>query len=255
MQTITVTANYQSDLRTYRWYLGGLREYEAHRDLSPGTPLRFGMVTPSFPMKPLTISKASLEKTSASSSWSLPLQVTEDGWFTIPLSKEADERNADVVVSRRNASNARWVIDIHTPTLPPHIYRLGDLRLECRVYLAIEWDLWKGKMLMARYLSKPLQVAPMDEHCSGPKQVFFNTRPWPRVRAYILREGGRTVRYEQPAGWRISSRPFMLRLHDENGAELPWTNDAQVEFLFFDNSSWAVPPGSENKTHWERKAP
>jgi hypothetical protein len=251
---IKVTANFESDLRPYKWYLPGVREYHQYQHLAPAAPLRFAMVTPSFPMKPLKISKASLEKKRWFSTWSLPLEVTEDGWFSLPISAEAEARGADVIVSRRNASNARWVIDIHTPTLPFHIYRLGDLRLECRVYLAIEWGIWKGRRVMAKMQSKPVSEPPMDALCGGDSDIFFNTRPWPRLQGYILREGERKVRYELN-GLRINVEPLMLSLREPGQAAQPWSDDAQVEFIFYDKSSWVVPPESKAKTNWEGSAP
>lgn len=241
---VAVTGHYASELRAYSRFLPGIREFEHFHDLAPATRLRFGLVTPSFPMKPLPLAQARLESSSFWSSWSQDLPVEEDGWFTIPDSKEAEQRDADVVVSRRKGSDARWVIDVHTPGLPPQVYRLGDLRLECRVYLAIEWAVWHGRLLMGRPHSG-LTQPPMDAACSGPRWIFFNTRPWPRLRAYVLREAGRSERHELN-GLPINTEAFQLALK-QTADTPPWSDGARVEFEFYDSSHWAAlsPPPAE----------
>jgi hypothetical protein len=238
-QVVTVTGNFVSDLRPYSRFLPGVREYKQYHHLAPATELRFGLVTGSFPMKPLPLAKARLEKYSFWSEWSEDLPIQADGWFTIPESAEAERRNANVVISRRNGASVKWMIDVHTPGLPPQVYRLGDLRLECRVYLAIEWAVWHGRLVMGRE-RRGVFMPPMDSACSGPTSVFFNTRPWPRLQAYVLSEGERKVRHELN-GLRINTTSFSLDLSADD-ASPPWSDDATVEFVFYDESHWVGPP-------------
>jgi len=142
-QVVTITGQVSSDLRPYSRYRPGIVEFKRYRHLAPAAELRFGMVTGSFPMKPLPLVRARLEGQGFWNRYEEDLPIVEDGWFTIPDvpdTVEARRGNASVVVSRRNGSSASWMIDVHTPGLPAQVYRLGDLRLECRVYLAIEWD-------------------------------------------------------------------------------------------------------------------
>jgi hypothetical protein len=233
-QVVTVTGHFYSDLRPYSWYLPGIREFNKYHHLAPDGELRFGLVSASS-KKPLPLAQARLESTSwLGEDWTLDLPVNEDGWFTIPDSEEAERRRADVVISRRSMASVTWAIEVHTPSLPPQAYRLGDLRLECRVYLAIEWAKWHGRKVMgqdARGVTKP----PMDAAC-GRRWVFFNTRPWPRLQAYVLSEGERKVRHELN-GWFINSRSFSLDLSQDEGSS-PWSDDARIEFVFYDNSHW-----------------
>eukprot|EP01034_Spumella_vulgaris_P033523 gene33523-41371_t len=159
-----------------------------------------------------------------------------------PVLPEAEKRNADLVVSQRKAQAAKWVLDIHTPSLPPQTYRLGDLRLECRVYLAIEWGTWKGRRIMD-IPTKGATTPPMDRLCSGPESIFINTRPWPRLQAYVITENGRSKRTELN-GLQIASAPFMLKMANEAGV-MPWSDDALVEFAFYDTSHWSKPIAAE----------
>lgn len=230
-QVVKVTGQASRSLRDYRQFLPGIREYHRYRHLAPDTELRFGLVTGSFPMKPLALSKASLE---SGWFWEEPIAVQEDGWFVLPDSPEAERRRAKLVVAQRRGVHASWVLDIHTWSLPAHVYRLGDLRLECRVYLAIEWGIWKGRKVMGRIAD--LKAPPMDEQCMGGQAVFFNTRPWPRLKSYTLREGARSMRQQLPEGHN-GRDSFMLQL--TQGGDAPaWSDDALVEFEFYDSSRW-----------------
>lgn len=229
-QVVTITADYTSELRPYTRFLPGIREFRDHHALAPAASLRFGLVTGSFPMKPLPLLKASLEPHSLlfkSTEWSEDVAVQDDGWFTLPDSPEAERRKADLVIARRSSANVSWMIDVHTPGMAPQIYRLGDLRLECRVYLAIEWAVWHGTLLMGRR-SHGVTAPPMDAACGGAGSVFVNTRPWPQLQAYVLREGGRTVRHELH-GLRIDRDSFSLDLAP---AAETWSDEALVEFVF-----------------------
>jgi hypothetical protein len=239
VQVVKVAEKFASAMRPYSRFLPGIREYNQHRHLAPATELRFGMVTGSFPMKPLPLAKARLE---SGWFWSEDIAVLDDGWFVLPESPEAEKRNADLVVSQRKAQAAKWVLDIHTPSLPPQTYLLGDLRLECRVYLAIEWGTWKGRRIMD-IPTKGATTPPMDRLCSGPESIFINTRPWPRLQAYVITENGRSKRTELN-GLQIASAPFMLKMATEAGV-MPWSDDALVEFAFYDTSHWSKPIAAE----------
>lgn len=229
-QVVQVTGQATRSLRDYRQFLPGLREYRAHRQLAPNSQLRFGLVTGTFPIKPLPLAKASLE---SGWFWEEPIPVQEDGWFILPDSAEAERRRAKLVVAQRRGVRASWMLDIHTPDLPLASYRLGDLRLECRVYLAIEWGIWKGKKLMGR--DAAIATPPMDQQCMGPQTVFFNARPWPRLKGYTLREGAHSLRQSLEAGHN-GRDSFLLQLGGEAAPE--WSDDALVEFQFHDNSHW-----------------
>lgn len=232
-QVVTITGHFSTDLRPYSWYLPGIREFAHYHGLAPQAALRFGLVS-GLTKKPLPLAQARLEKHGFFSEWTQDLPVEEDGWFSIPESEEAERRNADVFISRRSGTSVTWLIDIQTPGLPAQVYRLGDLRLECRVYLAIEWAKWHGRRVMGQVAHA--DVAPMDAACSGPRGVFFNTRPWPRLQGFVLSENGRQVRYNL-RNWPIDTASLSLSLFPGEGAA-PWSDDARVEFLFAGVSHW-----------------
>lgn len=73
---VNVTEKFVSTMRPYARFAPGIREYYRHRNLAPATELRFGLVTGSFPMKPLPLAKARLE---GRLWWSQDLAVLDDG--------------------------------------------------------------------------------------------------------------------------------------------------------------------------------
>lgn len=232
-QVVTITGGVVSTVRDYARFSPGIKEFNQHRALAPDAPLRFGLVGNAFPMKPVYPTKATLEAGGGffSEPWSQELTIVDKGWFLIPESPEAERRKARVNITMRRAYNAGWVIDVHTPSLPAHAYRLGDLRMECRVYLAIEWEIWHGALLMGQR-TKGVDTPPMDRLCEGQRSIFFNTRPWPSLKAYVLKEGTRTQRHALD-GQKIAVDSLMLQLQNE-GDEQPWSNEALVEFEFED---------------------
>lgn len=56
-----MTGHHASELRPYSRFLPGVREFNQSHQLAPETTLRFGLVTNSFPMKPLPLARARLE--------------------------------------------------------------------------------------------------------------------------------------------------------------------------------------------------
>lgn len=135
-----------------------------------------------------------------------------------------------------------WVIDVHSPGLPAQVYRQGDLCLECRVYLAIEWVTWRGRRLMGKP-RRDGSAAPMDEHCGGPS-VFVNGRPWPRLQAWVISEGGRTQR--ELAGLKTDTNALRLALDPGNGAPAR-SDDALVEFVSHDGSRGIGEPAGPTR--------
>lgn len=138
-QVVNVTGQLYRDLRPYSYYLPGVREFRQYHDLAPHADLRFGLVSGASGT-PLPLKQARME----SNGWGVDLPVVEEGWFTMPGAENDAHANADVVVSWRGGGAVTWTIDVHTAGLPYQVYRLGDLRLECRVNLAIQPAQWRG---------------------------------------------------------------------------------------------------------------
>lgn len=66
----------------------------------------------------------------------IPVPVEADGGFTIVRNQKAYDENAELVFNRKRRQFSS-IADIRTPGVPENARRLGDLRLECKVNVAI----------------------------------------------------------------------------------------------------------------------
>lgn len=228
---VTVVGNYVSTLRAYRHFHPGLVEFEQYRSLAPKAMLRFAVATDGNRKRILPVVAAKLVQRSVfQGDWEQALEVTEDGWFTLPVSKEAFARDASVEVSRRNAATGKWVLDVQTPGLPAQVYRIGDLRLMCHVYLAIDWALYvrsRGRK------DTGIGLAPKSA-CDTPGTVYFNSGYWPRLQGFRITEGEERQHYTLDP----KALPDFLNLAKKDPSAPPWSNDALLELIVPDNSVW-----------------
>jgi len=150
---------------------------------------------------------------------------------------------ADTLVrSRLRDGEVTWRSDVRTPGLPPHVRRLGDLRLQCR----LDWGSPLGRRGL---LPSGSTFAPIDALCesrfTGALNSQFADHP---VLAIDLVHGGRRERlsyfFLHGAGDPVHNRllsasldwnhdlkdhMYRLALQDET-----WPDEALVEFTFMD---------------------
>jgi hypothetical protein len=123
------------ELKPYRVMSAGLDAFDAYRRYAPNAALlfklsRFGEVN---------WFKSNVEGVSlrlAGNDSSIPIPLGADGTFTLPRSKEAYDDDAELILNQKK-SLIRFSVDVRTPGLPANVRRLGDLRLECKVIMAI----------------------------------------------------------------------------------------------------------------------
>lgn len=132
---VAVSGIRNPELKPYRVMWAGLDAFDEQRKLAPNATLKF------------RLSKRS-EGSRAASNWSgvtlrlagndtsTALPIDADGSFVLPRSKEAYDDEAELILNQKKAS-ARFSVDVRTPGLPANVRRLGDLRLECQVLIAI----------------------------------------------------------------------------------------------------------------------
>jgi hypothetical protein len=150
---------------------------------------------------------------------------------------------ADTLVrSRLRDGEVTWRSDVRTPGLPPHVRRLGDLRLQCR----LDWGSPLGRRGL---LPSGSPFTPTDALCesrfTGALNSQFADRP---VLAIDLVHGGRRERlsyfFLHGAGdntptrllsasldWNHDLKDHMYRLELQDEA---WPDEALVEFTFMD---------------------
>lgn len=132
IQQVSVSGIRNPELRSYRSLLAGLDAFEEKHRLAPkAEALR-------FTLKPRS-SKESLAGIAlriVGGESSIPVPIAADGSFVLPRDKEAERNDADLILNRpKGAWNGG--VEIRSANVPATMRRLGDLRLECQVVIAI----------------------------------------------------------------------------------------------------------------------
>ena len=130
-QQITITGTPRQDVeKSFRKMVRGMDYFEkAQVARAPAASLRFKLL----PRKPATDMEHIVLEV-IGSSFSYAVTVAPDHTFVLEQDVTAMAEDAVVSTNRKRLSMT-WRTEIRTPGLPPHIRRLGDLRLECEVGL------------------------------------------------------------------------------------------------------------------------
>ncbi|WP_051971377.1 hypothetical protein [Massilia sp. 9096] len=218
---VHVNALKNPEIRAYRAIVAGLDSFDAHRALAPAVPrLLFLASRPDGTPLAGELPKVRL----TADDFNLPLELGSDGRLAIPRSQAAWDAKAELELNRKKRQ-VRIEPDVRTPGLPDSQRRLGDIRLECLVKVAIAkaeipffWVMTIDGLLLSR------------DWCGwfngDPKSKFGDARYWPvssgaPLQAATLREGER--RLPLKAG----GHRFSVPLSDPS-----WSNDAIVELTY-----------------------
>ncbi len=121
-------------MQTYRGVAAGLDAFDKYRALAPRAgPLRF-RVRPRADNHGASIAGITLDIVGRRVM--TPVAIATDGLFTIERDQMAYEDKADLVFNHKRYLFTAFA-EVRTPGLPDHVRRVGDLRLECQVNVAI----------------------------------------------------------------------------------------------------------------------
>lgn len=122
-------------MHSYRTISAGLDAFDQFHHLAPGVPqLRFRLRINRNQKDALAGEPLTLRIVGAGEPMVIPFDP--DGTVAIPRSQRAYDEKADLVVNRKK-SQLHGVPDVRTPGLPATMRRLGDLRLQCQVMIAM----------------------------------------------------------------------------------------------------------------------
>jgi hypothetical protein len=214
--TIHVNALRNPELRKYKAILAGLDSFDKHHGLAPGIPeLRFRIEArcgAGWPEQPRV-------RIEGEHDFVLPLALDGGNRFSVPRSEAALDAGGELVLNQKRR-NYRIVPEVRTPGLPDNVRRLGDLRLECKVTVAIAkeeiplfWVLTLNSVLLNRDWCNFFSD---KERRAG---FRFNTEA-PLVAA-VLREGERSMPLK------TGKEHFLVALSDAE-----WSDEARVELEF-----------------------
>jgi hypothetical protein len=211
---VHVNAIKNPEMHSYRAIAAGLDTFDDQHALAPAAPqLRFAVRRRDGAMLESDPPTAKL----AGDDFTLALPVGTDALFDVPRSRQAWDANAELVLSRKRKEVRVWPY-VRTPGLADNQRRLGDLRLECQVFVTIakkEAPFWVVALANTVLLT-------------GDWCTFFKDqdRTWSvnvesPLASAVLREGERTL------ALRVNGRHFELPLYDTS-----WSNDALVDLAY-----------------------
>jgi hypothetical protein len=200
------------ELRSFRSVTAGLDTFDEYHRFAPAvTALRFRLKP-----REATEDKSTegITLTIVGKGEPIPVTIEPDGGFTIARNEAAYDDDADLMFNRKRRQFIS-IADIRTPGLPGNVRRLGDLRLECKVNIAIvktEIPLWARAMLTTFLLT--------PDWCKK-LPIFFSLPPLGKL--------GKTTLVHQ------DRKRELTREELENGFESPmldpvaWPDDTLLE--------------------------
>jgi hypothetical protein len=131
--TVVITGVKNPPLMSYRNLLAGLDGFDKYHFLAPRAPeVRFRIKPPKIKEEDWD----GLNLKIVGDSVTIPVPFAPDGTFVVPRSTVADDENADMVLNKKK-KDFILEIEVHSPDVPADMRRLGDLRLECEVAVAM----------------------------------------------------------------------------------------------------------------------
>lgn len=228
VQSVQVNGMRDPEMKSYRAIVAGLDAFDAyHQQLAPGAPgLRFLVVERGGH----GAGEPALALRIASDDESFPVPVTADGYFSVPRSEAAYDSNADLVFNRKKRT-FRISPEVRTAGLPANVRRLGDLRLECKVMVAI------AKEELSFWLKATVSAVLMSTDWCGArvrgKYIGFHYATSAPLAAAMLRNGERTEAVK------TSKSGYEVPLGDTS-----WPDDALIELQFAgDRNGVGAPAG------------
>ena len=130
---VHVNAMKNPEMHSYRAIVAGLDTFDAFHAMAPKVPrLLFAVRSRSNGPLRGELPTAKLQ----GDDFTLALPVDADARFEVPRSRQAWDADAELILSRKRKEVRVWP-HIRTPGLADNQRRLGDIRLECRVMVAI----------------------------------------------------------------------------------------------------------------------
>jgi hypothetical protein len=161
--TVHINAMKNPELKSYRAIVAGLDKFDDLHALAPNVPqLRFQVDARGKGEK--SPSAEPLVARIAADDFSIPLTLDQDLRFSVPRSRAAYDAKAELILNRKK-HEARVEPYVRTPGLAEDRYRMGDVRLDCQVKIAIakeEIPFWANGALSSATLREGARSLPLE---------------------------------------------------------------------------------------------
>lgn len=206
---VTVSSVRDPELKSYRSLLKSYDVVEKFRALAPAADFRFLLVPPpAAPSKELSLRIADGER-------SVGVPLAPDHSFELPRLPAFENTDAELLLNVKKGQ-AYWRPLVRTPGLAADSRRLGDLRLECEIRWAVEYDEMSFvKRNLFRAMGGPCHSKNVQVHFITPRPVASATLvEGEHRRELLLANDGHT---------------FIPLLHDAS-----FSNEALVQLVYKD---------------------
>ena len=205
-QTVQIKATKDPDLKSYRSMIKGLDAYEKMHDLAPTAAFKYRLVAQND-----SVQITGTNMRIAGDVISIAVPIETDGSFSLPRNEQAISEDAELILNQKRHS-MRWRPNIRSEGLAPNQRRLGDLRLECEIRWAVEYD----DMFFLRRTLFNLEGNPC--HSAMVSVIFYEDQ---QLKSVSLIDG------EKRKLFSAKDMQYTLPLHDST-----WSNDSLIEFEY-----------------------
>lgn len=217
--SVVVSGMRSPELKPYRIMLAGLDAFDKFHAFAPTAPsVRFKLRPRSGAM---AVDMENLTLRLAGDTTSTPLPLAEDHSFVLPRSELAENDNADLLLNKKKG-DYRWQPMVYSEGVPANMRRLGDLRLECQVLIAI------AKKEISFLLNMTVSAFVGGTNWCGVKNFYMGTASTRTIKSATLINGEQRVPLKVEDGGKSYSSPVG---HEKYG------DDVLIEFEFLDGDS------------------
>ncbi|MEF9928897.1 MAG: hypothetical protein RR983_07950 [Massilia sp.] len=218
-ESIHINAIRKPEVRKYTAIVAGLDAFERHHRMAPSADaLRFRVERRAWTDKTPKPGEAPLAlRLEGKDDLVLPLVLNDAFETIVPRSSAALAADSELVLNRKRRMY-RVTPLVRSPGLPENVRRLGDLRLECHVLVAIGKE--ELGLMRTLFVNSVLLTPNWCNFFNAEREGFQFDTPATLARA-TLREGDRTK--DLP----VEERNFRVALNDPD-----WSDDALIELAF-----------------------
>lgn len=226
LEPVHVNAMRNPEVRKYKVILAGLDAFEKHRRLAPAAEkLQFQLTTrkEDASTQPLAV------RLVGDGGFSMPIALDAERRFVVPRSEAAEDAESELELNRKRGAY-RTAPDIRTPGLGAHQRRLGDLRLECKVTVAMAkeeiptfWVLTINTILMRTDWCGFFGDQDDTRFENASRKATFGYRAERPLAQAVLVEGNRS------ALLKVNKDGFSVPIGNAT-----WSDDALIELTFAD---------------------
>ncbi|MBD8543047.1 hypothetical protein IFU00_12220 [Oxalobacteraceae sp. CFBP 8761] len=218
-ESIHINAIRKPEVRKYTAIVAGLDAFERHHRMAPNAEaLRFRVERRAWTDKTRKPGEAPMAlRLEGRDGFLLPLTLNDALETIVPRSSAASAADSELVLNRKRRMY-RVTPLVRSPGLPENVRRLGDLRLECHVMVAIGKE--ELGLMRTLFVNSVLLTPNWCNFFNAEREGFQFDTPATLARA-TLREGDRTK--DLP----VEERNFRVALNDPD-----WSDEAMIELAF-----------------------